>query len=311
MGPRDLARLVLLGSIWGSSFLLIKVGLEDLTPLQILLVRVFIGAAVLLAFSRLRGIRFPRRNLWGHLLVMSIVSNLIPFTLIGWGQERIASSMAAILNSTTPLFTALLATALLVDERVNLLRGFGIIVGFLGVAVIVGFDPEGGFTGHLAVVVASASYGVGFVYARAKVSGIASPLSISLGQMTTSTLLALPIAAVDIGVDPPDLGAESALAVTALGVLGTGVAYILYFQLIQDVGATTASFVTYLIPIVGVLLGYVFLDEALGWNAFAGAAMVIAGIALAEKGARVAARARRAEVEAIGAGEPAAGPATE
>lgn len=282
MTPRDLGRLTLLASIWGSSFLLIKLALEDLSPVQIVLVRVVVGAAVLYAFTRYKRVPLPGRDLWPILAIMGVFSNLIPFALIGWGEERVASSMAAILNSTVPLFTAMLAAIFLASERATLLRSTGILVGFLGVGVIVGLESSGGTLGKLAVVLASLSYAVGLVYTRSKASGRAAPLSLSAGQLIVSSVMVAPLAAVDIVWHPPSFGFASIASSLALGALGTGVAYVLFFRLIQDVGATSASFVTYLIPLFGVVLGTVFLDESLHWNTYVGAIIVIAGIVIAE-----------------------------
>lgn len=293
MRPIDLARLVLLGTIWGSSFLLIKIGLEGFSPLQITGGRIAVAALVLVVAVRLRRLRLPSgRDVWGSLAVVAVVSNIIPFVLISWGEEHISSGMAAILNSTTPLFTALLASFVLVGEHLGAQRIAGILVGFLGVAVIVGLDTGGSVTGQLAVVAASASYGVGFVYVRSRLSGRGgAPMAFSAGQtLVGAGLVALPVAA-ELPIAAPHVAAGPVLAVTALGAIGTGFAYILYYRLIEDVGATSASFVTYLIPVVGVVLGFIFRDERLGWNTLAGAVMVVGGIALAERGAR---RARAA-----------------
>lgn len=288
MRPADLARLALLGTIWGSSFLLIKIALEGFTPLQIVAGRVAVAALVLVAVVKVRGLRLPSgANVWRSLAVVAVISNLIPFFLIGWGEERITSSMSAILNSTTPLFTALLASFLLAGERLTPPRAGGILLGFFGVTVIVGLDTGGGVAGQIAVVAAAASYGVGFVYVRSRLSGRGgAPIALSAGQtLAGSGMIVLP-AALEATQTAPDPSTAPLLAVLTLGAVGTGGAYILYYRLIEDVGATSASFVTYLIPVVGVVLGYVFLDERLGWNTFVGALLVIAGIALAERGAR-------------------------
>lgn len=288
MRPADAARLVLLGAIWGSSFLFIEYALEDLTPAQIVAGRITVGAVVLVAVLYGRKMRLPEGRAWRALVFMAIASNVIPFALITWGQERISSSLAAILNSTTPLFTALLAGLFLAGERIGALRATGILVGFLGAAVIVGVDAEKtSLAGELAVVAASCSYAAGFVFARRVLSGRhGSPLRLSVGQLLLGVALTMPVAAFDTVDHAPDWGLGSATALLALGALGTGFAYVIYYRLIADVGATTASFVTYLIPLFGAALGTIFLDEELGWNALVGALLVIVGIAIAERGAR-------------------------
>jgi drug/metabolite transporter (DMT)-like permease len=286
MRPSDAARLLLLGAIWGSSFLLIKLGLEGFSPIQVVEGRIVVAALVLLALLFARGVRLPS-GVWPSLALMAVVANIIPFLLITWGEEHISSSLAAILNSTTPLFTALLANVFLHTEKLTALRAVGILVGFAGVGVIVGGGEQGSLGGQLAVVLASAAYGIGFVYARRHLVGRAgTPLRLSAGQLSVAAIIFLPIAAVDTGVAAPDFGAKATISVLALGAVGTGLAYLLYYRLIEDVGATTASFVTYLIPIFGAVLGWAILDERIGWNVVAGAALVLGGIALAEHAAR-------------------------
>jgi len=286
MRPSDAARLLLLAAIWGSSFLLIKLGLEGFSPVQLVEGRVVVAALVLLALLFARGVRLPV-GAWPSLALMAVVANIIPFMLITWGEEHISSSLAAILNSTTPLFTALLANVFLHTEKLTALRAVGILIGFLGVGVIVGGGEEGSLGGQLAIVLASASYAIGFVYARRHLVGRGgTPLRLSAGQLLVAAIAFLPVAAVDTAATPPDFGATATISVLALGSIGTGLAYLLYYRLIEDVGATTASFVTYLIPIFGAVLGWAILDERIGWNVVAGAVLVLGGIALAEHGAR-------------------------
>ncbi len=286
MRPGDAARLLLLGAIWGSSFLFIKLGLRVYTPSQIVAGRVVIGVAVLLFLLRYRGLSLPRgAATWRSLLFMAVVANLVPFLLITWGEERISSGLTAILNSTTPLFTAALATVYIVSERLTSLRLGGIVLGFAGVGVIVGIEG-GSLVGQVAVVLAALSYAVGFVYARSRLTGRSgSPLELSAGQLLVATILIVPVAGIDSIAHPLEVGLEPSASVFALGFFGTGLAYVLYYRLITDVGATTASLVTYLITIFGAVFGWVALDERLGWNALVGAAMVIAGIAIAQRGA--------------------------
>ncbi len=294
MRPSDAARLLLLGAIWGSSFVLIKLGLESFTPVQVVEGRIVVASVVLLVLLYARGVRLPTR-VWPSLGLMAVVSNIVPFMLITWGEEHISSSLAAILNSTTPLFTALLANVFLHTEKLTALRAAGILIGFAGVGVIVGGGEQGSLGGQLAVVLASASYGIGFVYARRHLVGRAgTPLRLSAGQLLVAAVALMPVAAVDTAATAPDFGAVATVSVVALGAIGTGFAYLLYYRLIEDVGATTASFVTYLIPIFGAVLGWAILDERLGWNVVAGAVLVLGGIALAEHGAR---RVHRPDLE--------------
>jgi drug/metabolite transporter (DMT)-like permease len=288
MRPSDVTRLVLLGGIWGASFLFIKVALDDLTPLQIVAARIAVGALLLVGLLYARGGRIPRdRELLGTLTIMAFISNIVPFGLITWGEQYITSSLTAILNSTTPLFTVLIAAAFLPGEALRSVRLAGVVLGFAGVGVIVGFDSGGSLQGIIAVTIASLSYAAGFVYARRHLSGRdLSPLALPATQLLISTLLTLPFALVDVARTPPSLTLDATASTLALGLLGTGWAYVLYYRLIADIGATSASFVTYLIPIFGIGLGAVVLNEDLGVNTLAGAALVIGGIALAELGNR-------------------------
>jgi drug/metabolite transporter (DMT)-like permease len=285
MRPGDAARLLLLAAIWGSSYLFIKVGLEGLTPVHVVTARLGFGAVVLVAIVAVTRAAIARgQGVARALLFMAVIANIIPFLLITWGEERISSSLTAILNSTTPLFTAGIASFVVPGEGLTGTRVAGIVLGFLGVAVIVGpSGDQSALAGSLAVILASLSYGVGFVYARTRLAGRDHSLvALSAMQLSLATALLFPIALWDAGSHPLDLATDIVLAVAALGVLGTGFAYLLYYRLVQDVGATTASFVTYLVPIFAAVIGFLVLGERLGWNTLAGALLVIAGITLAE-----------------------------
>jgi drug/metabolite transporter (DMT)-like permease len=293
----DAVRLVSLGAIWGSSYVLIKYGLEAYSPMQMIAARIVVAAIVLVAMLYLRGERLPGgRRLWRALTVMAVVANIIPFFLITWGEQYISASLTSILNSTTPLFTAIVAAiALRGSEPFPPLRIAGILLGFAGVAVLTGQISGGAVLGAVAVVVASASYGVGFVYAKLHVTGSAAPMQTSAAQFIVSSAICVPLLVVDGAASGgPDLtNLQATLLVLTLGVVNTAFAYLFYYRLITDVGSTTASFVTYLIPVFGVFLGWLLLDERLAWNSFVGAAMVIAGIAMAE----IAVRRVRSRVE--------------
>jgi drug/metabolite transporter (DMT)-like permease len=290
MRPVDAVRLVSLGAIWGSSYVLIKYGLEAYSPMQMIAARITVAAIALLAMVYARGQRLAvGRDLWRALAVMAVVANIIPFFLITWGEQYISASLTSILNSTTPLFTAIVAAvALRGAEPFPPLRIGGILLGFAGVAVLTGHVSGGGLLGALAVVVASASYGVGFVYAKLHVTGSASPMQTSAAQFIIASVICLPLVAVDGAASgAPDVSnVQATLLVLVLALVNTAFAYLFYYRLIADVGSTTASFVTYLIPVFGVFLGWLLLDERLGWNSFVGAAMVIAGIAAAEVAVR-------------------------
>lgn len=287
MSLPNLARLGGLALAWGASFLFIEVGLTGLSPLQIVLGRLSAGAVVLWSILGLRRQPLPRGlRLWGHLVVLGIVGNIVPFSLFGFGQERVTSGLAGVLNGSTPLFTLLFALGALPEERLSTARGLGLGLGFLGVVLVVGpWDANpltSSIPGQLACLGASACYAVAFVYTRRFVSGSGYPPgTLAAGQLGAAALvlwLAAPVVARgEVALTPPVVG-----SVVALGAVGTGVAYLLYYRLIAEAGATNTSMVTYLIPLVAVGLGVVVLGEPVGWNLFVGAAVVILGVAIAE-----------------------------
>lgn len=277
-------RLVGLGSVWGTSFLLIKVALDGLPPLGVALGRSVFGALTLWLYVALTKRRIPRdRALWMHLTVVGLVANAIPFVLFSWAELHVSSAIAGVYNATTPLFTVLIAIAVLPAERATRTRAAGLLIGTLGVVIVLGpWRGTGTNTllGQLACLGAAASYGVGLVWVRKFVS----PLRL---DVVVQTAIQLTMAMVLVGVVTPFGGGEVHLtpevvgAVFALGALGTGIAIIVYNGLIRDVGATSTSLVTFIVPVVAVALGAVALGEPVTWNLFAGAAVVIAGVRLA------------------------------
>lgn len=294
----NVVRLMVLATIWGSSFLLIKFALEGLSPVQIVMARLTAGAVTLLAVLAVRRQPLPKdRMLWVHLTAMSVVANIIPFFLFGWGEQRITSGMAGVLNGTTPLFTMLFAVSMLPEERLSLGRALGLFFGFVGVVVVVGpWDQSGvnAWTGQLGVVLAAACYGIGLTYTRRYITGRGDLVGLVAGQLLAGSVLLWLFAPV-LADTPMHLDARVVLSSLGLGAIGTGFAFLLFFRLIQDAGATTASMVTYLIPVVAVVLGVVVLAEPLTWNLFVGAAVVIVGVAIADGRLR-SARPQRAPI---------------
>jgi drug/metabolite transporter (DMT)-like permease len=283
----SLLRLGALACIWGSSFLFIELALRGLTPIQIVLGRLGAAVVVLLGIVVARRQALPRpAKMWLHLALMGVVANIIPFFLFGWGQQFITSGLAGVLNGTTPLFTLGIAAAALDEERLSRNRTLGLLIGFFGVIVVVGPWDQNPLTSHipgqLACLGAAACYGVAFVYTRRFLANRGHPpLALATGQLAAATVI-LGLAAPLVAATPPLLTPTVLASVVALGAMGTGIAYLLFYRLITDAGATNASMVTYLIPVVAVILGVAALGEPVGWNLFAGAAVVIAGIALAE-----------------------------
>lgn len=223
--------------------------------------------------------------IWAHLTVMALVANIAPYVLFTWGEQRISSGLAGTLNATTPLFT--MAFVLVTGwERLSLIRASGLVVGFTGVVVLAApwhsSTGLGSLAGVGACLLAAACYGISYVYARRFLTtrGL-SPLTLSAGQLSAGTLM-LGLVAPVVARHPVTLTPDVAGSLLALGVLSTGVAYVLNYRLITDEGATAASTVTYLIPVVAVLLGAVVLSEPVTWNLFLGATVVLVGTALSE-----------------------------
>lgn len=282
------ARFLALGGIWGSSFLWIKIALEGLAPAEIVLGRLACGAIVL-AVAVVMGRRgWPTGGAaWRHLGVIAIVGNVVPFFLFAWGEQHVGSSIAGVLNGATPLLTMVVALALLPEERATVVRVVGLVVGFAGVVVILApWRPgaaEGALSGKLACLAAAGCYAVSFSYTRRFIAGrgFGGSASLAAAQLVMATGVAAVVAPV-ASTHGPHLTTAVALALLALGAGGTGTAYLLYYGLIEKVGATTASMVTYVIPVVAVALGVLVRGEPLTANVGLGAVVVIAGVAIAE-----------------------------
>jgi len=297
-------KLLVLGLIWGWSFFFIKVALQGLTPTAIVAGRVIFGAVTVLVYLLLTRTPLPRdRDLWKRVAVMAIVTNVIPFTLLAWAQERITSALASILNATTALMAALVA-ALFLGERLRFGQRIGMLLGFAGVAVAAGLgagDVAGSsLTGTAAGLGAALCYAFGFAYSQHHSLG-SNPAATTAGQLGIGALLMAPIGiftSVTVGFE---LTPTRAAAVAVLGILGTGVGYLLYYRMIHEVGATKASVVTYLVPVVGLVVGVTVADEPFSWRLVAGAALIVAGV-IAVQGTLPAFRKRMPAVLAALAG---------
>lgn len=287
MQKGNIVRLGLLAVLWGSSFLFIAVALDGLSPLQIVLARMCIGAAVLLGFVVARHLRLPTsRTLWGHIAVAAVIANVLPYFLFSWAEQSVPSSVAGSLNATTPLFTLGLAMALRQEQRTAGARLTGLVVGFLGALVVLAPWQESGALGsrigQLACLLATASYAVSYVYIGRFIAGSGLPsLVLSASQLSAGAAMLLVTAPLYAG-EPVELTLPVVASIVALGLLGTGAAYILNYRLITDEGPTTASVVSYFLPVVAVTLGVLVLDEPLTWNLAAGAALVLLGVAIAQ-----------------------------
>ena len=279
MSRRHLLMLVGLAAIWGSSFLFIEIALRDLAPSTLILLRMGSGALTLAAYVALTGRSFrPLRRYVRPLALLGLVNTAVPFFLIAWGQQYIDSGLASIFNASAPLFTALFALGYDRSQRATGMRLAGILVGFAGVVLLVGFELTGGeraVAGGLAVVAASACYGIGGLYAGRRFPGL-PPSLVALGALVWSTVFVLPLGVAQGTM----LGWEALVSVLYLGVAATGAAYLLYFGLIAGAGASKAVLVTYLVPALALVYGATLLDEEITAVAVAGLALVLTGVAL-------------------------------
>lgn len=285
MSLRDWSLLIFLSILWGGSFFFVRVALDDLPPLTLVLSRVLIGAAVLAVVIRIAGESLPRRpTVWFTLAVMALLNNVIPFSLIFWGQTAIPAGLAAILNATTPLFTVVVMHLFTADDRATPNKAAGVALGFLGVVVLVGPAALGRLDTPLwaiaACLAATLSYAFSGLWGRRiKALGI-SPTITAWAQLSVTTVVMTPIVSL---VDRPWTlampGMPAILAVLALAILSTALAYIIFFRLLATAGPSNLLLVTFLIPVSTILLTSLFLGERLAPTHFAGMALIGLGLA--------------------------------
>jgi drug/metabolite transporter (DMT)-like permease len=278
-----------LAAIWGSSFLFIKVGVEELHPLYLALFRVAAGAATLVVVLAVSRVRLPRQaRLWGHLSVIATVGVALPFALFGYGEQRIPSVLAGIWNATTPLIVLPIAVFVFRTERMTARKAIGMALGFVGVLVVLGaWRGVGGseLTGQLMCFAAAACYGVAIPYAKRFVSDTGvSGLALAAGQLIAATAVLAVVAPIAAGAPPSPaaLSGGAVASVLTLGALGTGIAFVIHFRNIRLAGASTASMVTYLIPIFAIAIGVAALGEGLSWFQPVGALVVLLGVAISQ-----------------------------
>lgn len=290
--------LVLLAAIWGSAFFFGKLALAEVGPLTIVAVRTLIGGLLLLLIVRALRQRMPDARRWRRLVVLGLLGTLVPFSMIFWAQQYIASGLAGILNATVPIFSIVLAH-FLTGERLTPLRIGGALAGFAGVAVMLGLEALHGAREHAlaqaAVLAGALCYALAAFYARKLAD--TSPLVISAGMLTVTLALSTPLAA---ALEQPWLreggrvgwpGPVVLGALLALGLLCTALAYVLYFRMLQQVGPANVLLATYLIPVSALLLGILVLGERLEPRHFGGMALIALGLALID--GRLPARLRR------------------
>lgn len=299
-GPADLAIFGLLVLTWGSSFLLMKVSLEGLTPPQIALTRLMLGSLTLVVFLRATRRRLPRSaKLWAHMAVVGVTQCSIPFTLVAFVVEQIPSGLTSIYNAIVPTMTLILTPLLLRGERLTRVQILGVAIGIVGVVVLMApwrYVDSAAFADNLpaqlGMLASTTSYAFGIVYMRRFISGTShDAVTISTMQILLATaplLLLAPITA----MSPVTITPTVVVAMTLLGAFGTGFAYVWQTRIIQRWGATRTSTVTYLMPVVGVGLGILLLGETIEWNEPVGGAIILVGV--------LAAQLARAPVRPVG-----------
>jgi drug/metabolite transporter (DMT)-like permease len=289
------AQILLLGAIWGGSFFFARIAVQEIPPLTLVLLRVSIAAAALHVFLAATGTRFgPALARAPQLMLLGLLNNAIPFSLIFIGQTELGAGLASVLNATTPFWTALVAAWLVGDEPLGARKMAGVLVGIAGTAVMLAPGLVAGLGGpawaKLLLVGAALSYAFAFVAAR-RIKGLAPPL-MATGQLTASTLIMLPVALVLHGRDGlAEASGGAWSAVLALALAATAFAYILYFRIVAAAGATNASLVTLIVPASAILLGAAFLGERLAAFEIAGMGLIVVGLLVID--GRLGARSAR------------------
>ncbi|HEX7626134.1 MAG TPA: DMT family transporter [Gaiellaceae bacterium] len=296
MTRRYLPMLVLLALIWGSSFMFIKVAVRDLDPATLILGRLGLAAialAVIVPFiSGGRETLADLRTHWRWLVVIGIVNTAVPFWLLSWGETRVDSGLASIIQGSVPIFNALIAFGFFHEQRVTGGRLVGVFVGFAGVALLVGAQPQGKILGALAVVGMATCYAAGGLLVRHHLSAARPPV-VALGTSLVAAILVAPVGVLRAPSDVP--GWKVLGSVVMLGIVGTALAYLIFFALIAGAGAGYASLVTYLVPPVALAYGAIFLGEHIGAAALAGLVLILGGVGLGtgvQALGRIRARAR-------------------
>jgi drug/metabolite transporter (DMT)-like permease len=280
MGGRDLGALVLLSALWGASFIFIRVAVPALGPFVLVELRVGLGAVALALSAAFLGGLPKLRVRWRQFVLLGMVNVAIPFSLISAAEINLTASLAAILNSTTVMFTAVVAAVWMGDD-LTARKVVGVMLGIVGVAVLVGWDP---IVMNWVVVLsvgamlaASLAYALGSVYAKRTFAG-SPPLAIAIGQLTAAATLMLPLAAVSVPDERPST--IVVLSILGLALPSTALAYMLYFRLIENVGPTSTSTVTLLVPLFGLLFGVVLLEEPVGLGTLAGLVLILSSVTL-------------------------------
>lgn len=268
MDTKEWLMIGLLSLLWGGSFFFIKIALTELPTFTLVFLRVALASLTLWVFVLFQGIAIPKsKSIWFSFLCMGLLNNVIPFSLIVWGQTHISSGLASILNATTPLFTVIVATLLLSDETLQKNKIMGVVLGFIGIFIMLGHSAIEGFGlsifAKFAVLGAALSYSFAGVYGRRFKKQNVNPVVTAAGQVSASTLFLLPAVLLTNGLPQHALSFKVMAAIGALAIASTAIAYVLYFKILASAGATNVSLVTFLVPVSAILLGCLVLGERL------------------------------------------------
>ena len=278
--------LFVLGAIWGSSYLFIKVGVRDLSPAALIEIRLLCAAPLLVAFAAATQGWSALRAGWREGIVLGVINAAIPFTLIAWGEKHVDSGVAAIANSSVPIFVAILAVWFVPSERSTGMRLVGVALGLVGVAVLAGVHPAGGWWGAAgtgAIILASVSYAAANLYAGRRMS-VGGPV-LAAASMVAAFVVLLPFALTSLPAVTP--GWKAFGSAIALGVAGTAVAQVLSYRMIDRYGSARSVLVAYMLPAFALLYGAVFLSEALTWQKLFGLTLILGGVGLGSGAVRL------------------------
>lgn len=284
MDRRSWTLLFILAAIWGASYLLIKIGVRDLSAPMIAFMRIAFGAAVVLPLALRAGALRGLAGLWPMIVAVSMAQVAAPFLLIALGEQEISSSLAGILVGSAPIFTAILAIFFAEDERSQGLQLLGVVAGVAGLVLLLGLDvgdTSAELLGGLAVVLAGLGYAIGGLLAKSRLATI-QPIGVAAIVLAVSAVASLPAALLTLPEETPGVG--PVLAIAALGVVGTGVAFAIFYELIARVGPARTFLVTYLAPVFAVAYGVLLLDESFGFVTLVGLLLILAGSYLAAGG---------------------------
>jgi len=292
MKTKNLLFLLSLASLWGPSFLFIKIAVAEIPPVSLAALRIGIAALLLVVFLYAKGGRLTKSfKFWFNVTIAGFFAHALPFILINWGEMHIDSGLASILNGLTPLFTIILANFMVEDDKMTTQKLLGVLVGFVGLFVLVSpslsLNIKATTLGIFAVSIGAACYGFAMVYSRKHLKN-SPPLHAPTAQLLVCTVYLVPLS---LFVDGPyvlaEVSSNALLSVMILASLGTALAFVVYYKIIETANASYLSLVTYLMPIYGVILGILFLNETFTWQSLMGAALIISGVMIANKTVKV------------------------